>query len=54
MAKQQKPMKGLGARYGIKPRKQYSQIHRILKSKRMEKYEILFIIDNIITDFFSR
>ena len=34
MAKQQKPMKGLGARYGIKPRKQYSQVHRILKAKR--------------------
>jgi len=27
-------LKGLGAKYGIKPRKQFSQIHRILKSKR--------------------
>jgi large subunit ribosomal protein L37Ae len=34
MPKKQTPLKGLGARYGIKPRKQYSQIHRILKSKR--------------------
>ena len=34
MAKKQTPLKGLGARYGIKPRKQYSQVHRILKAKR--------------------
>ena len=27
-------LKGLGARYGIKPRKQYSLVHQILKSKR--------------------
>ena len=27
-------MKGLGARYGIKPRKQFTQIHRTLKAKR--------------------
>ena len=34
MAKKQTPLKGLGARYGIKMRKQYSQVHRILKAKR--------------------
>ena len=27
-------LKGLGARYGIKPRKQYTQVHMTLKSKR--------------------
>ena len=27
-------LKGLGARYGIKPRKQFSKVHQILKSKR--------------------
>jgi len=27
-------LKGLGARYGIKPRKQYSRVHAILKAKR--------------------
>jgi len=27
-------LKGLGARYGIKPRKQFSRVHQILKSKR--------------------
>jgi len=26
-------LKGLGARYGIKPRKKYSRVHEILKSK---------------------
>ena len=34
MPKRQKPLKGLGARYGIKPRKQFSQVHRLLKAKR--------------------
>ena len=34
MAKRQKPLKGLGARYGIKPRKKYSVVHKVLKSKR--------------------
>ena len=34
MAKKQKPLKGLGARYGIKPRKQFTQIHHLLKSQR--------------------
>ena len=29
-----KSLKGLGARYGIKPRKQFTQVHKILKSKR--------------------
>ncbi|KAF6243214.1 50S ribosomal protein L37 [Nitrosopumilus sp. b1] len=33
MAKK-KSMKGLGARYGIKPRKQYTQVHLMLKEKR--------------------
>jgi len=33
MAKK-KSLKGLGARYGIKPRKQYTQIHQLLKQKR--------------------
>ena len=33
MAKK-KSMKGLGARYGIKPRKQYTQVHLLLKEKR--------------------
>ena len=27
-------LKGLGARYGIKPRKQYTKVHKTLKSKR--------------------
>jgi large subunit ribosomal protein L37Ae len=27
-------LKGLGARYGIKPRKQFTKVHFILKSKR--------------------
>lgn len=35
MAKQRKSsLKGLGARYGLKPRKKYTMIHRILKAKR--------------------
>ena len=34
MAKKKTLLKGLGARYGIKPRKQYSKVHQILKSKR--------------------
>lgn len=35
MVKQKKPsLKGLGARYGIKTRKKYTMIHRILKAKR--------------------
>ena len=34
MAKKKMVLKGLGARYGIKPRKQYSLVHKVLKSKR--------------------
>ena len=34
MVKKQKPLKGLGARYGIKPRKQFTQIHHLMKSQR--------------------
>ena len=34
MAKKKGYLKGLGARYGIKLRKKYSIVHRILKSKR--------------------
>ena len=34
MAKKKTLLKGLGARYGIKPRKQYSRVHAILKAKR--------------------
>ena len=34
MAKKKGSFKGLGARYGIKPRKKYSSVHEILKSKR--------------------
>ena len=34
MVKKQKPLKGLGARYGIKPRKQFTQVHHLLKSQR--------------------
>ena len=34
MAKQKGYLKGLGARYGIKLRKKYSIVHRVLKSKR--------------------
>ena len=34
MAKKKGSFKGLGARYGIKIRKKYSVVHRVLKSKR--------------------
>jgi len=34
LAKQKGYLKGLGARYGIKLRKKYSIVHRVLKSKR--------------------
>ena len=34
MAKKKGYLKGLGARYGIKLRKKYSIVHKILKSKR--------------------
>lgn len=34
MAKKKKSLKGLGARYGIKIRKQYTKIHMQLKEKR--------------------
>ena len=34
MVKKKGSFKGLGARYGIKPRKKYSRVHEILKSKR--------------------
>ena len=34
MAKKKMMLKGLGARYGIKPRKRYSLIHHVLKAKR--------------------
>ena len=27
-------LKGLGARYGIKPRKQYTKVHKTLKAER--------------------
>jgi len=27
-------LKGLGARYGIKPRKQFTKIHMLMKAKR--------------------
>ena len=34
MAKAKKSLKGLGARYGIKLRKQYTKVHFTLKQKR--------------------
>ena len=34
MAKKKMMLKGLGARYGIKPRKQFSKVHQMLKAKR--------------------
>ena len=34
MAKKRSSTKGLGARYGIKIRKKYSLVRRVLKSKR--------------------
>ena len=34
MVKKKKSLKGLGARYGIKIRKQYTKVHLQLKQKR--------------------
>jgi large subunit ribosomal protein L37Ae len=34
MAKKRTSLKGLGARYGIKIRKQYSLVHNVMKAKR--------------------
>ena len=34
MAKKRSSLKGLGARYGIKIRKKYTVVHKLLKSKR--------------------
>ena len=34
MAKKISSFKGLGARYGIKPRKQFTKVHKTLKAKR--------------------
>lgn len=34
MAKKKSSLKGLGARYGIKPRKQFTQVQNLLKAKR--------------------
>ena len=34
MAKKKSSLKGLGAKYGIKHRKQFTQVHDILKLKR--------------------
>jgi len=34
LAKKKGSFKGLGARYGIKLRKKYSIVHKVLKSKR--------------------
>jgi len=34
LAKKKGYLKGLGARFGIKLRKKYSIVHRVLKSKR--------------------
>jgi large subunit ribosomal protein L37Ae len=34
MPKKNAVLKGLGARYGIKPRKQFTQIHHLMKQKR--------------------
>ena len=34
MAKKQSSLKGLGPRYGIKIRKQFTQVHHLMKSKR--------------------
>ena len=34
MAKKKGHLKGLGARYGIKIRKKYTVVHKVLKSKR--------------------
>ena len=35
MVKKQKPLAGLGARYGIKPRKQFTQIHHLMKMNQL-------------------
>ena len=34
MAKKQTTLKGLGPRYGIKIRKQFTQVHHLMKQKR--------------------
>ena len=34
MAKKQTTLKGLGPRYGIKIRKQFTQVHHLMKNKR--------------------
>ena len=34
LAKKTSSFKGLGARYGIKPRKQFTKVHKTLKAKR--------------------
>jgi len=34
LVKKKASLKGLGARYGLKPRKQFTQVHYILKAKR--------------------
>ncbi len=34
MAKKKKSLKGLGARYGIKIRKEYTKVHMLLKERR--------------------
>tara|TARA_B100000953_G_scaffold238678_1_gene200172 strand:- start:640 stop:852 length:213 start_codon:yes stop_codon:yes gene_type:complete len=34
LAKKSSSLKGLGARYGIKPRKQFTKVHKTLKAKR--------------------
>ena len=34
MVKKRTSLKGLGARYGIKIRKQYSLVHNVMKAKR--------------------
>ncbi|MCY3853894.1 MAG: 50S ribosomal protein L37 [Thaumarchaeota archaeon] len=35
MAKKSSSLKGLGCRYGLKLRKQYTQTYKLLKSKRV-------------------
>ena len=35
MAKKQTTLKGLGPRYGIKIRKQFTQVHHLMKQKRI-------------------
>jgi len=34
LAKKKSTLKGLGAKYGLKPRKQYTQVHFLMKTKR--------------------